>query len=372
MFHLFNRVYVVPEQFDTADCRVGVISKSSVEALPLKFQKNQVLFYATDWTSLFQSSNELTGLDEVFRLIKKDKNEKIFLVCDSQALKDVVCAWLKILLKNGTDETIQAIWRSYLFRYEVFYKNFNERTESSVSFFNLDADFTHSTSLSTAVQFTSESWKDFCGPDEISVEFLLADYLYEKNHVQGLKQSVYRLLKKDLEKYLYELKEIMLVHLLQKRFISQFRLKHDYTLFDFQNIIHESNPSIQVFFESKIWNTPGMARHTSGKNISFDAIEPHHIEAMKQFNEFAAGEWGEEGIYRYVKSDVSKLDFIQFLQNKDDMGLQKLIEVESQFTNAAGSFFSIDLSSVNHYLINHIFNMHNQNNKEQLSLFILK
>ena len=56
-------------------------------------------------------------------------------------------------------------------------------------------------------------------------------------------------------------------------------------------------------------------------------------------------------MYAQIKSDVNKLDFLDIYTDFTDARLDALIEAEATFENAAGSFFSIDLETVNHYFV---------------------
>jgi hypothetical protein len=110
--------------------------------------------------------------------------------------------------------------------------------------------------------------------------------------------------------------------------------------------------------------------YTSFNNeITFSNITKDDIELFKKFNNIAGNSWNEESIYTYIKSDINKLDFLPCLLNFTDDLLEKIIETEATFSHSAGSFFSIDLGTVNHYLIQSI--LKNKNNKEYLKFYIL-
>jgi len=90
---------------------------------------------------------------------------------------------------------------------------------------------------------------------------------------------------------------------------------------------------------------------SSRNNISLTEITEEDIENFKEFTIISGSVWNEESIYSFVKSDINKLDFLGCFTDFTDELLDKIIETESEFEHAAGSFFSIDLETVNHYLI---------------------
>jgi len=82
-------------------------------------------------------------------------------------------------------------------------------------------------------------------------------------------------------------------------------------------------------------------------------IAANDISDLREWMNLCGQAWEEESIYAFVKSDVSKLDFIPCFTSDtftDEM-LNNIIETESTFIHAAGSFFSIDLETVNNWLI---------------------
>ena len=92
---------------------------------------------------------------------------------------------------------------------------------------------------------------------------------------------------------------------------------------------------------------------SSGKNVNFDAITAKHVKSLQKFTKLAGACWQEESVYEFVKSDVSKLDFVKAVSAGEitDKELDTILEVEATYEHAAGSFFSIDLETVNNYFV---------------------
>ena len=72
------------------------------------------------------------------------------------------------------------------------------------------------------------------------------------------------------------------------------------------------------------------------------------------------------------KSEVCKLDFMDCITGEftDDL-LLKLLETESTYAHVAGSFFSLDLETVNHYLVQSLLNNWKQGNMDYIKQFSL-
>ena len=82
----------------------------------------------------------------------------------------------------------------------------------------------------------------------------------------------------------------------------------------------------------------------------------------------AGANW-QESQYEYVKSDIGKLDFIECIRGSEmtDKQLDMIIETEATYEHAAGSFFSIDLETVNHYFVQALLDG-NKNFREQYAI----
>ena len=93
---------------------------------------------------------------------------------------------------------------------------------------------------------------------------------------------------------------------------------------------------------------------STGENVNFSNITSTDITNFKAFNTIAGTDWSETPAYTNIKSDVSKLDFIDVLSDFTDTRLTNLIDTEATLENESGSFFSVDLETVNNYFVQSI------------------
>jgi len=90
-----------------------------------------------------------------------------------------------------------------------------------------------------------------------------------------------------------------------------------------------------------------------------------------KFTEISGEEWEEENFYRFNKSDKYKLTFLKHI-TKDvmtDEELKEIIDFELKGNHAAGTFYSIDLETVNHYFIDFVLNCVKENTKEKFQYY---
>jgi hypothetical protein len=343
----------------TGDSWIGILSKRQIPEAAEKSRQGKLLFYSPDLPSWI-GSDPFLGTWNRWMEFLYEQEEKVVILCDPQSLATLFKAWCVTLFGGRSN---YPLYRSSVLRFQYFYQHFLSQRPPEDGMLQ---PLTSQQFDAIALPFKIQPWPK-AKAAHLSVEFLLANYLIDGSYKIELKQAILPLLKKDLEKYLYELKEILYVHLLHETFIEQFKLSKKYSLEDFDHLLsNELHPSIKVFLDPKIWITQGMAPQSSGKHIRLEVISQEHIEAFRQFNEFAGGRWEEEKIYQFVKSDIHKLEFLKILHAFSDDDLEQLLSVEAGFQNASGTFFSIDLVTVNHYLIHHTLNLRNHHRTREL------
>ena len=357
MIHLFKKVYVSSDRFiDSNFDRIVVSETTGVELLHslIKSAQGNLLDKGknfdevvgkdktfSDWVNFFERLNE--------HQITFDK--KFVLYCDDVSMMRLLSAWFKLILPNATKESIKNLINSYVYKYNIFYKgrfsinngNLNYNSKIDTSSFSEQYDLVvldETKKIKTNIK------------SNVGIEFILSSYLKNGSFKEELKNILKILLKKDLEKYLYELKEIFFVHLMTKKFTNLLGFEKDYTLDNLTEIENDKSKFVNLFLNEKIWNYKYMSHPSSSRNnISLTEITEEDIENFKEFTIISGSVWNEESIYSFVKSDINKLDFLGCFTDFTDELLDKIIETESEFEHAAGSFFSIDLETVNHYLI---------------------
>lgn len=376
MIHLFNKVYVSSDNL--IDVNLDRIVISSKYGHPMKQSIDEVsygllLTYSTslqeaigegkqfsDWLDFFQTINEYT----------KQSGKKFIIYCDDSSLMALLSVWFQTILPNANKESIKHLVNSLAFRYNAFYKGrFFQNNGNTDYTFHLETSLFDSSYIEVddAIQLPEEI------KTKVGVEYMLASYLYDgKSYKHELKAALKTLITKDLQKYLYELKEIFLVHMMTKRFTDRLSLQKQYNFSNFEDMLEEDSKFVKVFMDKDIWTYPYMSTPTSSMDrINLEAITEEDVKVLKEFTVIAGECWDEESVYNFVKSDISKLDFLGIYKNFNDELLFKIIDTESKFEHAAGSFFSIDLNTVNHYLITALLEANDKKDNGFLKLYSL-
>lgn len=364
MIHLFKNVFLASDNnIDDSKNRI-VISYKSAEQLLLKIgdkiRGNLIDCYLDLDEVICRHENLQTFFDIIFSY------DDLVIYASEDDLVKILILWLKSSL-NSDARHLYYLVKSILYRNQVFsLSRFNNNDISNIDLYERITleDFSNLYKDSKIIELSPVK-------NYLSVEYLLCSYLYDGSYKEQLKQTLIPLIKKDLQKYLYELKEIFLVHFLTKHFTDKLKLTKKYDFFDFYDIINDQSSFPKLFMNKNIWMDKfhSLTRNPEG-SVCFENITDEDIALFKEFTLIAGNSWSDEAIYTYVKTDINKLDFIQVLDDFTDEVLEKILMVESTFEHSAGSFFSIDLGYVNHYLIQTL--LANRNNLDFLKQYSIK
>jgi len=362
MIHLFDKIYLDTDELIDEQQKKIFISPVGVKYIFKELEnKNTTIDCFLSIEELLEKYKSLSG----FFNHLKNYNEKIIIYADETNYLFLLTCWLKSIFKNPKEENIFLLMKSLLFRDTIFNNsrfNYGEKKDNK-NYYTLDEKI-FKTIYKNSYKENLNNLKS-C----VSIEYLMTTFLYDGSFKEELKQSMKNLIRRDLIKYLFELKEIFLVHLLTKGFTKKLNLTREYDFSNFYEILNDESKFTKLFTTSEIWKKPFRTIGNGVDSIQLENITEKDIQAFKEFTVISGSSWVEEANYIFMKSDTNKLDFLPcFFDFTDDL-LYKIIEAESTFDHSSGSFFSIDLSTVNHYFIQ--TTLENQKNKKFLESYII-
>ena len=355
MLHLFKKIYLAHENIiDVNFDRVVISTINGVKARDfLQAHHGQLLSYG-------QSMDELIGEDKTYSSFtnmldtlatkSSETGKRIVIYVDNNNFTKFIIHWYKTVLANPDETATLNLVNSNIFKYKVFNRGrFARVTKGSladeIELKDFSTEWSNISAPSDRATFVSNHKSGF------SVELLLATYLNNGNQKAELKDVIKILMKKDLEKYILELKEVFFEHYLTPSFASQLNLAKTYTMENQSDIMNDTTTYAELFLNRRFWQYEYMNIASTGENINFAEITADDVTNLKQFGSIAGNTWSETNVYANVKSDTNKLDFLDIFTDFTDTRLSDLITTEATFDNEAGSFFSIDLETVNHYFV---------------------
>jgi hypothetical protein len=358
MFHLANKVYITTDKLIDPSVDRVVISKNSGFAMPdldSRIGGGQLIAYGTTTDAIYSYHETIFAL--ITRLIEHNNSTgfPVVIYADDEAFFEIMVTWYKTILKNENRTIIENLIKFQIFRFKTFYRSeysSNSGLDTNDDLFDINklTDYYYLVDLPSLDIYT-----EFMNlyRDRLDVELLLASYLTDGSHKEELKTSIKPLIKKDLEKYLDELKEIFWTHIMTNRFTDVIGVPEK-NIDNISNILGSTNKWVQLFTRPSLWRTPYLVSISSEKNnVKWDNLNDEDIADLKEFVVLSGQTWNEEKGYEMVKSDIGKLDFLSVLTDdtiSDEM-LNNIINTEATFYHAAGSFFSLDLETVNNWLI---------------------
>lgn len=377
MFHLAHKVYLCHENtIDTDKDRIVISAENGylMHEVIEKISVGKLFKAANSIESLITGKDIADFFSEILDFcIERDRPLCIY--TDKNTLAFIQMAWFNLIFKDTDFDTCKMLLNSNIFKYNMFYRGrFSSNNGSNVRL-DLNLSTEKLKSIYERVPHPSRAKKrGFIQrySKYFSIEYLLASYIYNGSMKNELKNNIRKLLRKDIEKYIYELKEIFIVHFTTRTFKERLELEKDYSILNAHEIVKDNSKYAELFMSNRLFNTPGMDVPSSrnNKNFKFENVTEQDIINFKDFTVISGTTWGEEAVYQFIKSDINKLDFIDIITGEfTDKRLEDLLTVEMSYYHAAGSFFSIDLETVNNYLIEYVLDSRFKNDKENLRKF---
>ncbi len=423
MFHLFKKVYLdfddkINMGVDRVICSQENGGNKIAPDLDKYFYGEQIATAKTVQeltTECFGSSLELfEKLNE-----KTDaQNKRVIVYCDKESYYRLSIHWMKVILPYSDVETAWKFFKSHIFKEKNFV---NSRLSASGTFaYNADewlvdqAIFEEYWEGCDVTEETRKEYSEFLKTvvTSLKVEFLLAGYLFDKRYGEELAKVISPLVKKDLEKFIYEHKEILLVHFQSPVFQKLLGcVLGPYTFDNFYDMVKDPNPYCELMFRPEIWGDTrtSMYAPSSGGTINLSAFSEEDIQRLKEYSVITGQVWSDELWYTqqkvnsnfkalelkdykerfefvvtsnentdyyqtFLRSEIDKFEFIKMFKDKEYLTVEELdkilaYEIYHQY-HAAGTFYAIDLRSVNTYFVDFI--LQNYNNKEKLQPYIFE
>jgi len=357
MLHLFNKIYLATDSvIDNNIDRVVISDPNGIDVLDyIKNDNGELLAYGKAEADVIGSGKTYTSYVNMFDKLgdkSTSTGKRIVIYADDTNFNKIIAHFYKTMFANPDKTACTELLTNTIFKYDVFGKgrfsrnagNTDLTTAIDISSFGTEFD-------AATVDSTEKSNFVTKFKAGFNIEVLLATYYNNGDTKSELKDVIKVLMKKDLEKYLLELKEIFFVHLLNKSFTDKLSLAKTYDWSNYNDVLSDSTTYADLFLTDRIWSYKYMNFASTGDNVKFDGITSTDVTNFKQFTTISGSSWSEENVYTQVKSDVNKLDFLDIYTDFTDTRLTNLLDAEATFENAAGSFFSIDLETVNHYFV---------------------
>jgi hypothetical protein len=381
MFHLFKKVYIdfddkISMSYDRIVCSEQHGDLPDATELTRVFN-GENLATVKSLSDLIGKGKKFESLLEMLQLLDRrvdTYDRKVFIFCDRESYYKLAIQWMKIITPNCDKDNAWKFFKSHIFKEKNFTNSRFSAAErfstESESWMLMEDEFKQywddvKVTRAQRVKFTEFLEHVVTG---MRIEFLLAGYFYDGRYSEEFAKAITPLVKKDLEKFLYEHKEIILVHFLRPKFQELLQVQNGpYTFDNFYDMVDDPAPMVKVMFKPEIWGEArsSMFAPTSAGTINMSAITDEDIETIKQYSLVTGTVWSDEQWYTVVRSEIDKFNFIKMFRDKQYLtvdDLKEILDYELHHqSHSAGVFYSIDLRTVNTYFVDYM--LQNKDNK---------
>lgn len=375
MFHLFKKVYLdydekINMSYDRMICSErfgGIEIGHGVD----KYFYGKVLASAKNTQEFGDFLDRLIQCNTAL----EEHDTSIFIYCDKESYYKLAITWMKVLLPSCTVAAGWKFFKSHVFKESNFVnsrlsgKGRMLKGENDWDF--IEAEFKTYWSEISVTKGVRVKYNELLNHaiNSLRIEFLLAGYLYDGRYAENVAAAMTPLVRKDLEKFLYEQKEYILVQFQNKNFQNALGVVNGpYDFSNFYDMVNDPSPLVEVMFRENIWGDVGISTASSKGTINFENITDEDIENLRAFSRAATTVWNESEWYTIERGENAKFDFIKMFRDKSVLNVEDLdtiikYEIE-QSTQNSGSFYAIDLRTVNTYFVD--FLLQNSENKDAL------
>ena len=411
MIHLFKKVYIETDQKLDVDENRIVISETTGYSVSSNFEEAFIgkLYYCAE---NFESMLKNFGAEEIAEknkpenqidsgnaiIVKEDKElfddffafldfvdkcyeeiqEPLYIHVDQKAFNFFMVHWYKILFSDIDALSLIELLKSQVFYNKAFGSYFRSKMRSLE--FDLNCEEDEIKKIFDDIKIDEQKSSNFVTlmRKNLSIEFLLSSYFYDKVNFKDLLYPISNLLKKSIEIQMYEIKELFLQNLNKNFFLEEFNFLQKYNFNNFYDIL-EKEEEFSFMYDRNIWKkTNNVIEGSSSGTIDFNNLTEKNIETMikiRSLFEMTKEERDNLGYNSFIQQCKNLVKFMNFLKEKDtitEMELQELLDYDiKNKNNFYYSFFSNE-GPINIYFLDYIFFLERNNDLEKLKKYTLR
>lgn len=378
MFHLINKVYLAADDNINIDKDRVVISENN--GVPLASELEQ--FHTGKLFKVGRDIEEVIGDDPVAffdEIIKfsKTQDKKLVIYADMVNLLKVQILWYKLIFSSPTKEACERLFKTNLFSYNQLHRNtLFSKFGQELLLDNFEETYENLVNIDPAKRevFIKEY------TPKLSVEYLLANYVYDGSFKDELKSSIKLLMAKSMDKLINEYKGLYYMFHTNSIVTANWGLDEPY---DFENfgLLEDTSPMSELFTSSRVFKSLGLTNGSTDASVNFEAITDDDLVLFEKMAsnlgpifkvntrktmERVDGELllNTDG-YKWRYLDIVRGEFT------DDL-LLDLLDNETTIDHAHGMFYDSRLITVNGFFVQYILQCRKNKTLDKLKPYILK
>lgn len=309
-----------------------------------------------NYLSFFKKLNELTDAS----------NKRVVVYADADAFYTLASAWLKIVCPNIDSQSAHRALKYYFIKDKLYglspFVEVRRNYEIDSTPYNIDLDLF--ATIFNNTENNREVSLEFLDSiiSTISVEYLLASYLYDGSYKNPLMARTLILTNTNTQQLLFETKSLLSAYIGRKPFQQLLGIT-DLSINSFESL--QNHPRISHWFDQNIWVIEGIGTHHEHSKINFQAIDSATVQKFKDDLLLINSQWEHVD----VESDsFRRLDFIESVINNTftDEEFAAAIDFEINGNTGCTIFRDQDKDRINFYLIDYLIDSYKSNNRENL------
>ena len=331
MLHLFDKVYITSDtSLDIHFDRVVMSQRYGnrmLDALDQVSYGELILFGTSFEETLGERSFKefIDSLEE--RVLKTEK--KIIIYADDKSFSVFMANWYKSTFKNISADAAWLVIDSYIQKQTALH---NWRTVSTSS---NEKPFSELTKTQFVEDFNNASSSG--SVNNISMELLLANYMYNQTKKTELKESLHKILERSLKEIAIE-------------------VKHSYIKNKNKLLFPTSAKDEKFFTDSTLYKDVSIGQVSSLAN-TVDIINASE-EDITQFKTIAKLLFQDWDQFKATSTIIKFLDLIDVVRKNTltDADLNKVIQFEKTSQGTVRIFSSADEEKINVYFLDYVMN----------------
>lgn len=379
ILHLFKKIYLTFDE--TIETHRDRVVFSSVHGIPISkdldgLVSGKLYLYARDIEDLIGVDKQFQDYVDLFQFLNEkqiENDNRIFIHCDVNSYKKIIVNWFKIIFTNiDVVSSYQIINFNFLKRKLLSTRNNSFKTLSyTANFYDEmiktkdDFEITFNT-----INLNEEKVLNFYNKvkEFISVEYLLASYLYNGQNKNIFKNVLEKMINRMLEDAMKEIVLILFDIVMVKKIQDKIGLKR----YNSENIMEIFNDEkLKELIETNTWrfvDENGNFERVDFKKISIDKKnkikETYKLILNSIYNEISSEE-------NYIHN---RIDYMYYLKENgiSDDDLVEIINKECLFDMETTLWSNQDQESVNLFFTQYCMEKYSENNLDVLRPFLLR
>jgi len=307
MLHLFKKTYVTLDTSIDLDYHRFVISEEAGGPLAEVLENmhpNKLLGFGTSIENLKERGTTIETMFEKC-LLKNSEGYKCIIYCDKISYCSILSVWFKSLFLNIDAESSYKIIQSYFLKRSLL--NFVSQrgiSDDTDYFLPKKPTFEEFENIfNTTPENEGVTQLVYGLDDSKSLEYLLANYIYDGSHKEQLKTAIKRIVNRYVEEVLKETwRTIAENALLKPEFLTNLSISTKYDFDNLENIKDEEY--LQPLIKANAWRILDTRYDPNRKQLDLKEYDWREILRIK--NQIQAAYW-EPVTHRPLPAGVSSL-----------------------------------------------------------------